>query len=230
MNSVRGADTFVLCYLRDCAVRYLDCRQPLYEGLTFVIHRVETALDFLSIPAIGPDIRSLQISLQLEIHRYLTDTTEAPPKLPWHGRASAWRQLRELLPELVQLRSLHVWLDAAAQSSRCMLLYDGKAFEFDARLMPFMRVSIPMEEWGGKYHPLGIDSRKGVFCRGIAEYWQDLHIAPEISWYPNYISERLYQRPVDYGGRIHICFRRRSVWRALIEDAPRELFRWFARR
>lgn len=124
-------------------VRYLDCRQPLYARFIFVFHRVETALQFLSIPAIAPEITSLQLSLQLDIRRGLRDGVETLPNLPWHGSASAWQQLRDHLSKLENLRRPDVWLDAADQLSRCSLIINKEAFNFDARLVAFMRVSVP---------------------------------------------------------------------------------------
>ena len=141
---------------------------------------------------------------------------EAPPKLPWYGRASAWQQLRDRLSELENLRRLDVWLDAADQLSRCRLVSRQEGFSFEGRLAPFMRVSIPLDQTeGGRYYPISFEPRKGVFGRGMAEFWQALEITPEITWFPDYRSVLLYEKPEDYTGGPVLVGRRHRDRRSL---------------
>lgn len=160
---------------------------------------METALDFLSTAAVASEIRSLQLSLQIDV-KYLWSTPEreAPPELPWHGRHSAWLQLRDRLPELENLRQLSIWLDAAGQIEREDLLYRKDTFELDARLAPFLRVSIPAippEQRGD--HPWWQErdtfpSHPYVVGRGFSEFWQEPSVVPDIMWYPEYRRPTLY--------------------------------------
>ena len=197
--ALRGGGILVASCLPACAVRYIDIRKPLYERLTFVLHRVETALDFLSIPSIAPDVRALQLSLQLELWYKRNDGEEPAPELPWHGRASSWWQLRDRLPELQSLSQLDIWLDAASPGERFWVVSDRAQLEFDARLTPFLRVSIPEHQFSRERLPRGsLLTRQGFVGRGTAEYWQDPDIAPDITWWPHYSGEQLYQRLVDY--------------------------------
>lgn len=211
-------------------LRYLDCRQPLYERLTFVLHRVETDFDFISIPAITADIWSLKLSLQLDIRHDWPGRREAQPRLPWHGSGSQWRQLQSGMANLENLRHPDVWLDAADQLSRCMLVSNEEAFDFGRRFVSFMRVPIPLyqsedREW---YYPITFERREGVFGRGMAEYWQTLDIAPVITFYLHYMSSRLYERPVDCDrGKIHHQSRTRT-W-SIIGDLSRVICARIAR-
>lgn len=173
---------------------------------------METALDFLSISPIACEITSLQLSLQIEVHPHWNTPEDAPLKLPWHGRLSTWLQLRDQLPELKSLRSLSIWMDAASQMARYNLLTNTKLFKFDECLFPFLRVSIPLAKledetysairptrplrpnasnhWPPRIEHLPPDTC--VIGRGHAEFWQELDLAPEITWYPNYSDVKLY--------------------------------------
>ena len=192
-----GGNILVASCLPACAFRYIDIRKPLYERLTFVFHRVETARDFLSIPSIAPDIRFLQLSLQLDIC-HDAGRVEIPPRLPWHAMASTWRQVRNRLTELENLSRLEVWMDAGGPATRYLLLAWKEAFDFDTRLVPFMRVSIPVYQFSRERLPReSLLTRQGFVGRGTAEFWQEPDIAPDITWWPYYSSQYLYERRVD---------------------------------
>lgn len=80
---------------------------------------------------------------------------------------------------------------------------------------------------GGIYHPISFEPRKGVFGRGMAEFWQAVEIAPEITWYPDYRSVQLYVRPCNYN--INPVGRPRGS-RSYIRYIPRAMFKWITGR
>lgn len=183
-------------------LRYLDIRKPLYERLTFVLHRAETAIDFLSArnTAILPDIRYIQLSLNFDAPLPMPWLYLPRPELPWHAGIREWLKLRDRLPELESLRSLSIWLDAASQHVRGHLLNLERPLDFDARLVPFVRVSLPVSERedgrlaAGTSREVVFQPREyAVIARGNSEFSQEARIAPAITWYPIYDVVPLYR-------------------------------------
>ena len=113
---------------------------------------METALDFLSISAIAPEIRSLELSLQFDFRHCHGTGDEALPMLPWHGDLDSWLRLRNRLAELENLGRLSIWLDTASTPRRHTdsawrsLLSQNEAFDLHTLLVPFLRVSIPLDQ------------------------------------------------------------------------------------
>lgn len=187
------------------------------------MHRVETALGFLSIAAIAPEIRSLKLSLQIDVHYYYASGDEIPPSLPWHSRLSSWLRLRDRLLELENLRYLNVWLDAASGSARIYqlaryaLLSEEEAFNFDARLVPFLRVSIPLRQHDdGTFHDVRLGPREYIVGRGDSEFWQEPSAVPDITWYgtamgPAVLMQHFSDRRYGIVGGVSRAFRK---WRA----------------
>lgn len=193
-------------------IRYVDCRKPLYEHLTFTFHRMETALDFLSIrkPAISSEIKSLQLSLQISAGPGPGGYDDIPPELPWHCTAGAWISLRDYLAELDNLRHLSVWLDACSPQAREYLVISRDLLVIDPRLLPIMRLSIPLDEdWWWYYHS-SYPALPYAVRRGMTELWQEPSIAPHITFAPRYGLNSLYQ-VARHGGAVGGYRRRRSL-------------------
>lgn len=110
-------------------------------------------------------------------------------------------------------------MDAASQTARHNLLKQREAFRFDASLLPFLRVSIPLDKLeDGTYsvirvvnslpprddgvpYPPRLEHLPPAECvigRGYAEFWQEPDLAPEITWYPSYSGVKLYTTACDY--------------------------------
>lgn len=175
-------------------VRYLDCRQPLYERLTFTFHRVETALDFLleRNAIIIPEIKSLQLSVQLDVR-------QIQPYPAWHARVSAWADLRKRLSILSNLTRVSIWMDAAKPELRRDLAGETELFDFDAHLTPVLRLSMPIYDRGnGNYIPIFQPRDYTVVGRGLSHWWQEPCIEPSITWCTGWGYPDLYDREEDH--------------------------------
>ena len=134
------------------------------------------------------------------------DPTGATPMLPWHGSADAWRQLRDHLPELENLRHLSIWLDPSSQYARWDLLHMPDLLRFDRRLLPFLRVSVPLsQEEDGSYRPVRNLPPHDceIVARGEPSWFQKARLSkPTFS--PAYIYPRMVMHWGDwtnvYGG------------------------------
>lgn len=105
------------------------------------------------------------------------------------------------MPDLENLCRLSIWLDAASQWPRSILVECKEAFNFDPRLVPFLRVSIPLSERDdGTYYPEEFDPRECIFGRGHAQFWQKPSVAPEITWSGNYRHAQMYQTAEEFYG------------------------------
>lgn len=172
----------------------MDCRKPLYERLSFTFHRVETALDFFCVrrSAITSEIKSLQLALQISAQAGPGGWSDVPPHLPWHGIADSYLSLKDCLPELESLHHLSIWLDAASPNARDNLMVYGDLFKVDQRLVPIVRLSLPVDEfWGERY--LSRLVLPYVVLRGMTELRQEPTIAPEITFSHRYGPGPLYQ-------------------------------------
>lgn len=206
----------------------MDSRKQLYERLTFTFHRAETALDFLSIrgPAIVPDIKSLQLSIQVSAPRRSEGWGDIPPELPWHCTPDTWMSLRDSLAEMNNLCHLSVWLDACSQMAREYLLFDYfYLFVFDPRPEPILRVSIPISDRLSDYYP-SRHTMPYVVERGTSELWQEPSIAPHITFSERYGTRSLYQ-VARHGGPVGPFPLRRTLRRYFSDNL--DVSKWKSR-
>lgn len=155
---------------------------------------METALDFFCVrrSAITSEIKSLQLALQISAQAGPGGWSDVPPELPWHGLADDYLSLKDRLPELESLRHLSTWLDAAPPSARDNLMVYGDLFKVDPRLVPIVRLSLPVDEfWGEKY--LSRLTLPYAVLRGMTELRQEPAIAPEITFAHRYGFGPIYQ-------------------------------------
>ena len=131
------------------------------------------------------------------------------------------------LSNLENLRHLSVWLDAASQWSRNILIRCDEAFDFDERLVPFLRASIPLSQAdNGRYYPEVFKPRQCVFARGHAQFWQSPSAAPNITWSENYRHAEMYITAEDIRRRPRILI---QPVRRIDLTASEQVRRWTSR-
>ncbi len=122
--------------------RYLECRESIYQYVTFTFTSLETAHDLLVVrqsPATS-QIRSMQFSFLL-VHEI-----EFPEETPhaWDKVIGLWPPLHHRLASLSALRQVNIWLDAFDGHYRRIMLKNSQLFAFAESLAPIVTLNLPL--------------------------------------------------------------------------------------
>ncbi len=116
-------------------------RACIYENITFVFTRMQTAYDFI-IRRQSPAISEMQ-RLQFA---FLFPTTLEDPKdddTEWQAGIVPWPSLCRGLSQLPKIRQISIWLDALDYRNRRYLLNNPELYPFSERIASLVTLNLP---------------------------------------------------------------------------------------